>query len=137
MQAADYRLVRSHITSGIMIGIKQSVVPKTIDEYFSYWLYGQRKSIEEIPVSLPRLMPCLVCSHENTKYDDVSLLNVKFHLFVQCLPLFDNEQLTILYSLLDDDRQVYENAIRQQYGNYKQILIKQLRTKLTGQCYRI
>jgi hypothetical protein len=135
MQPTDYRLVRSHITTGIMLGIKQSVLPKTVDHYFSYWLYGQRKSTEQISVSLPRLMPCLVCSQENSQHDDVSLLNVDFNSFVQCLPLFDNEQLSILYSLLDDDRQVYQNAIRQQYEDYKQILIRNLTRKLDEQYY--
>jgi hypothetical protein len=35
MQAADYRLVRSHVNAGIMMNIKQSVLPKTVDQYFS------------------------------------------------------------------------------------------------------
>jgi hypothetical protein len=137
MQAADYRLVRSHITVGIMMGIKQSVLPKTVDYYFSYWLYGQRKSTEQILVNLPRSMPCLVCSQENSKYDDVSLLNVDFNSFLQCLPFFHNEKLSILYSLLDDDRHVYQNAIRQQYEDYKQILIQNLKEKFTEQYYLV
>ncbi|CAF2441908.1 unnamed protein product [Rotaria sp. Silwood2] len=137
MQAADYRLVRSHINAGIMIGIKQSVIPKTIDYYFSYWLYGQRKSTKQILVNIPRSIPCLICSQENSQHDDVSLLNVNLDSFIQCLPLFNNDKLELLYSLLDDDRQVYENAIRQQYGEYKQILIKQLKEKLAGQYYLV
>ncbi|CAF2867777.1 unnamed protein product [Rotaria sp. Silwood2] len=137
MQAADYRLVRSHINAGIMIGIKQSVVPKTIDYYFSYWLYGQRKSTKKILVNIPRSIPCLICSQENSQHDDVSLLNVNLDSFIQCLPLFNNDKLALLYSLLDDDRQVYENAIRQQYGEYKQILIKQLKEKFAGQYYLV
>ncbi|CAF1091263.1 unnamed protein product [Rotaria sp. Silwood1] len=137
MQAADYRLVRSHITTGIMMGIKQSVVPKTIDHYFSYWLYGERKSTKQILVNIPRSIPCLVCSQENCQYDDISLLNVDLNSFLQCLPLFNNEQLAILYSLLDDDRQVYEDTIRQQYAQYQQILIKQLKEKLAGQYYLV
>jgi hypothetical protein len=68
-------------------------------------------------------MPCLVCSQENSEYDNVSLLNVDSKSFHQCLPLFDKEQLSILYLLLDDDRQVYENTFRQKYEDYKQILI--------------
>jgi hypothetical protein len=67
-------------------------------------------------------MPCLVCSQENSEYDNVSLLNVDLKSFLQCLPLFDKEQLSILYLLLDDDRQVYENTIRQKYEAYKKIL---------------
>lgn len=129
MQAADYRLVRSHITAGIMMSIKHSILPKTVDHYFSCWLYGQRKSLEQFSVNLPRSMPCLVCSQENAEHDDVSLLNVDLNSFIQCLPLFNNEQLSILYSLLDDDRQVYENAIQQQYEDYKQILIQNLNEK--------
>ncbi|CAF3411860.1 unnamed protein product [Rotaria sp. Silwood2] len=137
MQPADYRLVLSHITAGIMMGIKQSVVPKTIDYYFSYWLYGQRKTTKQILVHIPRSIPCLVCSQENRQHDDVSLLNVDLNSFIQCLSLFNNKELAILYSLLDDDRQVYDNVIRQQYGQYKQILIKQLKEKLTGQYYLV
>jgi hypothetical protein len=137
MQTADYRLVRSHINAGIMMGIKQSVLPKTVDHYFSSWLYGQQKSTEQIPVGLYRSMPCLVCSEENPKYDDVSLLNVDLNSFIPCLPLFNNEQLSILYSLLDDDRQVYEHAIRQQYGDYKRILIQNLKEKLARQYYLV
>jgi hypothetical protein len=137
MHTADYRLVRSHITTGIMMGIKQSVLPKTVDYYFSYWLYGQRKSTEQIFVNLSRSMPCLVCSQENPKHHDGSLLTVDFNSFLQCLPLFDNEQLSILDSLLDTDRYVYQNAIRQQYEDYKQILQKNLRKKLTEQYYLV
>ncbi|CAF3704693.1 unnamed protein product [Rotaria sordida] len=137
MQAADYRLVRSYITAGIMMGIKQSVVPKTINNYFSYWLYGQRKSTKQILVNLSRSLPCLVCSQENHQHNYVSLLSVDLNAFIQRLSLFDNEQLAILYSLLDDDRQVYEYAIRQQYEDYKRILIKQLKEKLAGQYYLI
>ena len=137
MQAADYRLVRSHLTVGMMIGIKQSVLPKTVDEYFSSWLYGQRKSTEYIPIHLSRSTPCLVCSQEKCKQSDVSLLMVDFHLFLQCLPLFNSEQLSILYSLLDDDRHVYENAVRQQYEDYKQRLIRNLKEKLAEQYYLV
>jgi hypothetical protein len=107
------------------------------DGYFSSWLYGQQKSTEQIPVGLYRSMPCLVCSEENPKYDDVSLLNVDLNSFIPCLPLFNNEQLSILYSLLDDDRQVYEHAIRQQYGDYKRILIQNLKEKLARQYYLV
>ncbi len=92
MQAADYRLVRSHVTAGIMMGIKQSVLTKTVDDYFSPWLYGQRKSTEQIPVHLSRSIPCFVCSQETSKQSDVSLLTVDLHLFLQCLPLFNNPQ---------------------------------------------
>jgi len=137
MQAADYRLVRSHITAGIMIGNKQSVLSKTVDDYFSLWLYGQRKSTKQISVYLSRSIPCLICSEETPKQSDVSLLTVDFHLFLQCLPLFNNEQLSILYSLLDDDRHVYENAIRQQYEDYKQILIQNLKEKFAEQYYLV
>jgi hypothetical protein len=137
METADYRLVRSHINAGIMMGIKQSVLPKTVDQYFSYWLYGQRKSTEQIPVRLCRSMPCLVCSEENSKDDDVSLLNLDLNSFVPCLPLFNNEKLSILYSLLDGDRQVYECAIREQYEDYKQILFQHLRRKRAGQYYPV
>ncbi|CAF3826863.1 unnamed protein product [Adineta steineri] len=110
MQAADYRLVRSQITTGIMRGIKQSVRPQVVDIYFSYWLYGERKSIEQIPVNLSQSISCHICSQEN---DDFSLLNIDLNLFLRCLPLFNNEQLSIIYSLLDDDQQIYRNAIRQ------------------------
>jgi hypothetical protein len=106
-----------------MMNIKQSVIPKTVDQYFSFWFYEQRKSIEQFSITLPRSMPCLVCSQENSQYDNVSLLNVDLKSFLQCLPLFDKEQLSILYLLLDDDRQVYENTIRQKYEDYKQIFI--------------
>ncbi|CAF1121426.1 unnamed protein product [Adineta steineri] len=127
MQAADYRLVRSQITTGIMRGIKQSVRPQVVDIYFSYWLYGERKSIEQIPVNLSQSISCHICSQEN---NDFSLLNIDLNLFLRCLPLFNNEQLSIIYSLLDDDQQIYRNAIRQQYENYKQILIQNLKAKL-------
>jgi hypothetical protein len=137
MQAADYRLVRSHITAGIMMGIKQSVLPKTVDYYFSYWLYGERKSTKQILVNLPRSMPCLVCSQENFNHCDISLLNVDFNSFIQCLPLFNNEQLSILNSLLDYDRHVYHNIIRQQYEDYKQILRQNFRKKLDQQYYLV
>ncbi|CAF1159276.1 unnamed protein product [Adineta steineri] len=124
MQPADYRLVRSQIQAGVMIPIKRTIYPKTIDHFFSYWLYGQKKSIEQIPVNLPRSMPCLVCSdNNNTKYEDFSLLTVDINLFLRCLPLLNNEQLSILYTLLNDDQQSYQYAIRQQYQNYKQRLL--------------
>jgi hypothetical protein len=137
MQAADYRLVRSCLNAGIMLGIKQSVLPKIVDDYFSSWLYGQRKSIEQIPVYLSRSIPCLVCSQQIPKQSDVSLLTVDLHLFLQCLPLFNNEQLSIIYSLLDDDRHVYQNAIRQQYEDYKWILIQNLNRKFAEQYYLV
>jgi len=133
MQPADYRLVRSHINVGIMMGIKQSVLPKTVDYYFSYWLYGQRKSTKQILVNLPQSMPCLVCSPENPKQYDFSLLILDLNSFLKCLPVFPNEKLSTIYSLLDEDRYVYENAIRQQYEDYKQILQKNLRKKLAEQ----
>ncbi len=129
MQPADYRLVRSHIKTGIMMSIKRNVFPKTMDNYFSYWLYGQRKSTEQISVNLPRSMPCLVCSDDRIKSDDFSLLNVDMNLFLRCLPLLDNQQLSILYSLLDDDQQSYQYAIRQQYQDYKQRLLDILKRK--------
>jgi hypothetical protein len=122
MQPADYRLVRSHIKEGIMMAIKRNVFPKTIDHYFSYWLYGQRKSTEQISVQLPRSMPCLVCSDDQVKLEDFSLLTVDINLFLRCLPLLDHQQLSILYSLLDEDQQSYQYAIRQQYYDYKQRL---------------
>jgi hypothetical protein len=122
MQPADYRLVRSHIKEGIMMAIKRNVFPKTIDHYFSYWLYGQRKSTEQISVQLPRSMPCLVCSDDQVKSEDFSLLTVDINLFLRCLPLLDHQQLSILYSLLDEDQQSYQYAIRQQYYDYKQRL---------------
>lgn len=137
MQAADYRLVRSHITAGIMMGIKHSVLPKTVDHYFSYWLYGKRRSTKQILVNLPRPMPCLVCSKEYIQHEDISLLTVDFYLFIQCLPLFNSEQLAIVYSLLDDDRQFYENTIRQQYGSYKHLLIQLLRKKLAKEYHLV
>jgi hypothetical protein len=129
MQPADYRLVRSQIKDGIMMAIKRNVFPKTIDHFFSYWLYGQRKSTEQISAQLPRSMPCLVCSDDRIKSDDFSLLNVDMNLFLRCLPLLDNQQLSILYSLLDDDQQSYQYAIRQQYQDYKQRLLDILKRK--------
>ncbi len=83
MQAADYPLVRSHITAGIMMRIKQSVLTKTVDDYFSPWLHGQRKSTEQILVYLPQsISPSLVCSQENPEHHDRSLLSVDLHLFL-------------------------------------------------------
>jgi hypothetical protein len=137
MQAADYRLVRSHLTVQIMMGIELSLLPKTVDSYLSYWLYGQRKSTDYIPVPLSRLIHCLVFSQENPEHHDGFLLIVDFNSFVQCLSLFDNEQLPILYSLIDDDRHIYENAIRQQYEDYKWILIQNLNRKFTEQYYLV
>jgi hypothetical protein len=133
MQPADYRLVRSHIKPGIMMAIKRNVFPKTIDHYFSYWLYGQRKSIEQIPFNLPGSSSCLVCSDDNITSEDFSLLTVDMNLFLRCLPLLNNEQLSILYSLLDDDQQSYQYAIRQQYQDYKQRLIEILSRKTNEQ----
>ncbi|CAF1236941.1 unnamed protein product [Adineta ricciae] len=131
MQATDYRLVRTKITPGIMFGIKHSVLPKAVDHYFSYWLYGQRKSTKQFLVDLPCSTPCLACSGESPQREvDISLLNVDFDSFLHCLPLFNQAQLSLLYSLLDDDRLVYENTIRQQYDNYKQILLENLQNKL-------
>jgi hypothetical protein len=129
MQPADYRLVRTHIKDGIMMSIKRNIFPKTIDHYFSYWLYRQRQSTEQISVNKPRSMPCLVCSDENIKSEDFSLLTVDINLFLRCLPLLDNQQLSILYSLLNDDQQLYQYAIRQQYHDYKQQLIQILKKK--------
>ncbi|CAF3061167.1 unnamed protein product [Rotaria socialis] len=137
MQAADYRLVRSHITAGIMMGIKQSVFPKTVDDYFSYWLYGQRKSTKQILINVPGSIPCLVCSKENSQYQDICLLTIDLNSFLQYLPLFNSEQLTTLYSLLDGDRQFYEYAIRQQYKDYKQMLIQQLEINRTRQYHLV
>lgn len=129
MQPADYRLVRSHIKAGIMMATKRNVFPKVIDHYFSYWLYGQRKSIEQIPVDIPGSMSCLVCSNDKIKSEDFSLLTVDINVFLRCLPLLNNEQLSILYSLLNDDQQSYQYAIRQQYQDYRQQLIEILRKK--------
>ena len=126
MQRADYRLVRSKLSNGIMMAIKQSVFPNKVEELFSSWLYGQEKSIEQIPVQLSRSIPCLICSNEQS---DLSLINVETNLFNQSLILFNNEQLSILFALLEDDRIVFENAIRQQYQDYKQILCKVLEKK--------
>jgi hypothetical protein len=133
MQPADYRLVRSHIKPGIMMAIKRNIFSKTIDHYFSYWLYGQRKSIEQIPFNLPGSSSCLVCSDDNITSEDFSLLTVDMNLFLRCLPLLNNEQLSILYSLLDDDQQSYQYAIRQQYQDYKQRLIEILNRKTNEQ----
>lgn len=129
MQPADYRLVRSRIDLGIMRPIKRNVFPKTIDHYFSYWLYGQNKSTEEISVNLSRSTPCLVCSNENIKSEEFSLLNIDLDLFLRCLPLLNNQQLSILYSLLEDDQQLYLFIIQQQYLNYKQRLIENFKRK--------
>ena len=137
MQRADYRLVRSRLTVGVMMGMKQSVFPKTIDHLFSSWLYGQRKSIEQIPVDLSRSAPCLVCSNNDPQQSDLSLINVDFNLFIQSLPLFNREQLSTLDSLLSDDRHVYENAIRQQYQLYKQMLLRILKDKLAQRYYLV
>jgi hypothetical protein len=137
MQPADYRLVRSHIKTGIMIPIKRDVFPKTIDHYFSYWLYGQRKSTEQISVNLPRSMPCLVCSDEIIKSEDFSLLTVDINLFLRCLPLLNHQQLSILNSLLDGDQQLYQDAIRHQYHHYKQTLIKNLKRKRSEQYHLV
>ena len=82
MQPADYRLVRSHIQAGIMMAIKQNVYPKIVDGHFSSWLYGQKKSSEQIPVNLSRSMLCLICSNDDYfKHEDFSLLNVIFTMF--------------------------------------------------------
>ena len=129
MQPADYRLVRSQIKVGTMMAIRRSVFPKIIDHFFSYWLYGQRKSIEQIPVHFPGSMSCLVCSDESIKFQDFSLLTVDMNLFLRCLLLLNNEQLSILYSLLNDDQQTYRYAIQQQYQDYKQRLRQILKTK--------
>lgn len=135
MQRADYRLVRSKLDNGIMMAIKQSVYPKKVEELFSSWLYGHEKWIEEIPVELSRSIPCLICSNEYSKQSDLSLINVETNLFNQSLILFNNEQLSILFSLLEDDRIVFENAIRQQYHDYKQILCKVLKKKTSLKCF--
>ncbi|UJR24784.1 hypothetical protein I4U23_006159 [Adineta vaga] len=124
MKAADYRLVRSHIQYGIMMAIKRTVFPRTIEHYFSSWLYGEKKSIEQISIDLPRSIPCLVCSHENISNEEFSLLTVDMNLFLRCLSMLNNEQLSILYSLLYEDEQSYENVIREQYRNYKQYLLE-------------
>ncbi|CAF1100467.1 unnamed protein product [Rotaria sordida] len=137
MQPADYRLVRSHIEAGIMMAIKRHVFPKTLDDYFSYWLYGQRKSTEQIPVNLSRSIPCLVCSNNNANCEDFSLLTVDMNSFLQCLPLLNTEELSILYSLLDGDQKVYQHAIRQQYQDYKQQLIEILKRKRNERYYLV
>jgi hypothetical protein len=129
MEPADYRLVCSHFKTGIMMSTKRNVFPKTIDHYFSSWLYGERKSTEQISVNLPRSMPCLICSDNNVKSQEFSLLTVDMNLFLRCLLLLDNQQLSILYSLLDDDRKFYQYAIRQQYQHYKQSLLQILKRK--------
>ncbi|CAF3307451.1 unnamed protein product [Rotaria socialis] len=123
MQPADYRLVRSHVDAGIMMPIKRHVLPNTIDFYFSSWLYGQRKSIEQIPVNLCRSGPCLICANDNLKCEEFSLLTVDLNSFLQYLPVLNNEKLSILYSLLDGEQRAYQNAIRQQYQDYKQLLL--------------
>lgn len=65
-------------------------------------------------------MPCRIYTQKNFKFvERISLLTVNLNLFLHCLVLFNNEQLAILYLLLDDDRQVYQNTIRQQYAGYK------------------
>ena len=133
MQPADYRLVRSHIQAGIMMAIKRDVYPKTVDCHFSSWLYGQKKSTEQIPVNLSRSMPCLICSNDYFKHEDFSLLNVDMNSFLRCLPLLNHQQLSILYSLLDDDQQSYQYAVRQQYHHYKQLL----KTKLSQQYHLV
>ena len=124
MQAADYRLVRSQITGGIMIPTKRDVFPGVIDKYFSSWLYGEQKTSEQIAVSLPRSDPCFICDDHQRQKNQFSLLTVDLRLFQRSLPLFNTEQLSILYSLLDDDRQSYQYLIRQQYLNYRQQLIE-------------
>lgn len=125
MEPADYRLVRSQITAGIMIPIKRQVFPQQIDHSFSYWLYGERKSIEKIPVNLFRSNSCEICQKDSYR-EDFSLLNVDFHLFQHSLPLFNLDQLTNLNSLLDEDRKSYQLAIQQQYQSYRRILTIQL-----------
>jgi len=45
--------------------------------------------------------------------------------------------LSILNLLLDDDRHVYENAIRQQYEDYRQILKENLRQKFAQQYFPV
>ncbi|CAF3406120.1 unnamed protein product [Rotaria socialis] len=129
MQPADYRLVRSRIEAGIMMPIKRHAFPNTIDVYFSSWLYGQRKSTEQIPVNLCRFGPCLICSNGNLKCEEFSLLTVDLNSFLQCLPCLNNDELSILYSLLDGDQQSYQYAIRQQYQDYKQLLLGVLSRK--------
>ena len=120
MQPADYRLVRSRVAAGIMIPIKRNVGPRATDQEFSCWLYGQRKLSEDMYIALPRSVSCLLCSHDKGRPEELSLLNVDPTYFLRCLPALDTEQLLDLYSLLDEDRQSYENAIRQQYQSYKQ-----------------
>lgn len=132
MQRADYRLVRSGISGGIMMAMKQSVCPNKVKHLFSSWLYGQEKSIEQIPVQIVRSTPCLVCANEYSKQSDLSLINVDINLFNQSLMVFNHEQLAILFVLLDDDRCVYEKTIRQQYGDYKQMLNNVLNNKFEG-----
>ena len=121
MQPADYRLVRSQITAATMMPIKRSVFPRTIDQYFSSWLYGERKSTVEIPVHLSRPDRC--CQDRHDEDEDFSLLTVDVRLFRQCLPTFSEEQLFILHSLLDGDRQIFERTIHEQYRHYREMLI--------------
>ena len=126
MEAADYRLVRSEISAGIMLPIKRHVVPSRPDHSFSYWLYGERKSIDALPANLMRSNPCHICQRDFPP-EDFSLLNVDLRLVERSLPLFDLGQLITLYSLLNDDRQAFQSAIRQQYHSYRQSLLVQLR----------
>lgn len=131
MQPADYRLVRSNITAGIMIPIKREVFPREMDHSFSFWLYGEKKSMQHISVPLLRSNPCEICdeNHHQQSHAHFSLLNVDLHLFQRSLPLFNFNQLSTLYTLLDEDRKSYQSAIEQQYQSYRQILIQLWRMK--------
>jgi hypothetical protein len=40
-----------------------------------------------------------------------TLTTINMGLFLQCLPLLNNEQLSILHSLLSDDQQSFQDAI--------------------------
>lgn len=131
MEPADYRLVRSQITTGIMIAIKRPVLQPSPDHRFSYWLYGERKFEQTIPVEIPRPTPCLVCSYKNEKTVDFSLLTVDESVFQHCLTMLTDEELFILNSLLDDDRHIYQVMIQEQYQNYKRALIEMLKQKLS------
>jgi hypothetical protein len=124
MQPADYRLVRCRVTAGVMMPIKRQVVPKTTDESFSLWLYGQRKSAERISADLFRATPCLVCSQGDENNDEFSLFTVDPVVLDRYLPLLSVEQLSIVYSLLVEDWLSYRTALRLHYQHYKRQLIR-------------
>lgn len=131
MKPADYRLVRSKISTGISIGIKRQVLSKKEDDQtFSYWLYGERKMKKQFPILIHRSIPCLICSSNQEKNKEFSLLTVNESLFQHCLFIFNHQQLSILYSLLENDYQSYQDQIQQEYLQYQNILIQILKQKL-------